>query len=166
MIFADIKGKTHVAEDVLTSNCMGLLSILSSNHLISFLSKSVNLEGKKLDLSSFSEIEKLEFWPYLSQAGEPDILCILKSCSTKQRVILIIECKHGAGKSGYGTIGDEIRDQLGKYYVGATKIYPDERVFVIYLTHHRSFPKEEIKESISITGNSTSILLAELVSSL
>jgi len=160
MIFADIKGKTYTAEDILTSNCIGLLSLLPPNHLISFLSRAVNLEGKKLDLSSFNEIEKLDFWPYLSNVGEPDVLCILKSCFTNQRCILIIECKHGAGKSGYGVGENKINDQLSKYYIAATKNFSHEskKIFVIYLTHHRCMPKDEIMESISIVGGKSSNL--------
>lgn len=156
MVFADLKGKTHVPEDVLTSNCIGLLSLLNDGYLIDFFSMAITLNGNKLDLSSYDEIVKLDFWPWLPGGGEPDVICILKSRDTKEQIAFIIEVKHGAGKSGYAEDVDHAtqdtdsyssNDQLAKYWLAARKIYK-ENLVVIYLTHHQHLPKQDIEESL------------------
>jgi len=93
----------------------------------------------------------------MANIGEPDVLCILKKPSTNDQLVLIIECKHDAGKSGHGVIGDDISDQLSRYYLGATKYYKNKKIIIIYLTHHRFFPKKEIKESVDIINNNNPI---------
>jgi Holliday junction resolvase-like predicted endonuclease len=163
MIHADMKGKTHVPEDVLTSNCIGLLSLLPDNILIEFFSISVDLKGQNINLSKYDEIEKIEFWSWLDNAGEPDILCILKNKTDNHRLVLIIEVKHGSGKSGYAQTeiinSDEetfSTDQLAKYWQAARKQYNHANIDValIYLTHHRNFPKQDIEDSLKETTNS------------
>jgi len=158
MIFADIRGKTGVPEDVLTSNCIELLSLLPDSRLIDFFSMSVNLNGKNIELFEYDEVEKIEFWTWLQNAGEPDILCILKNGTNNKRIVMIIEVKHGSGKSSYAQTeveplqeSDISSDQLAKYWQAAKSKY--DNVVLIYLTHHHHFPKKDVEESIEETGN-------------
>jgi hypothetical protein len=58
MIHADLQGKAHVAENVLTSNCLGLLRFLPDSNLFSFLAAATDLNGETLDLSSYEKDEK------------------------------------------------------------------------------------------------------------
>lgn len=153
MIYADLQGKTHVPEDVLTSNCIELMSLLPDKNLIDFFSLSIDAHNKEINLSEYTLIDSLEFWPWLNHGGEPDILCSLKNNEANKRIILIIEVKHGAGKSGHDdndsaeSDADISSDQLAKYWQAAINQYEDE-VVVIYLTHHRHFPKQDIVDSI------------------
>ncbi len=168
MIEADIRGKFG-SEDIFTSCCIGLLNLLPDFYLLSFLQKAVNLCGCSLSLDKSLSIKTLDFWPSFS-SGYPDVVLVLEDDT-----ILIIEVKHGARKHGsdFSTqnsinyieknassssenennseqIDEEdkkTRDQLAKYWCDARKKYPSSRVSLIYLTHHRSIPKDDLMES-------------------
>jgi hypothetical protein len=45
VIEAELHGKSHVAEDRLTSTCLGLLRFLPDSYLLEFLGKAVTLEN-------------------------------------------------------------------------------------------------------------------------
>ena len=144
MIDADINGKTKVAEDVFTSNCIGLLSLLPDENLISFLSQAKDVNGCAINLAKYNIIEKLEFWPWLPEAGEPDVICVLKN--NNNRMTLVIEIKQGAGKSSHASSQNDTRlstDQLAKYWQAASQ--QDENVALIYLTHHQHMPVQELR---------------------
>jgi len=146
MIYADIKGKAGVPEDVFTSNCIELLTLLPDKILIEFIAMSINLKGESIDLSEIEKIDKIEFWPWINSTSEPDILCVLKDEMGSKLITLVIEVKHGAGKSGYAH-----NDQLAKYWKSSSIIY--KNVVILYLTHHRDFPKQDIEDSLKETDN-------------
>jgi hypothetical protein len=143
MIHADIQGKTGVPEDVLTSCCLGLLRLLPDDNLIELLTLSCHHDGRKLDLTGLDTVCELEFWPWLRDGGAPDAIATLNSNSTSRRAKIVIEVKHGAGKSG----GDE--DQLVKYYNAAVRQHKNYGVFLVYLTHHRDMPMADLEASLA-----------------
>jgi hypothetical protein len=100
MIHADPHGQAHVAEDALTSNCLGLLRFLPDSNLIGFLEAAVGLNGETLNLSSYEEVKRIEFWPRLPNGGEPDVIVELQNKSDRTVRAVVIEAKHGTGKSG------------------------------------------------------------------
>lgn len=166
MIEADIRRKLG-SEDIVTSCCIGLLNLLPDYYLLSFLQKAVNLCGCSLNIDPKLSIKTLDFWPSFP-SGYPDVVLVLEDDT-----ILIIEVKHGAGKHGsdFSTqnsidyIENDIslssennseqidgedkktRDQLAKYWCDARRKYPSTKVSLIYLTHHRSIPKNDLIES-------------------
>lgn len=174
MIHADLKGKTHVAEDVLTSNCLGLLCLLPDSSFISFLEAAVTLDGTPINLSLYGRVERIEFWPYLPGGGEPDVIAEVRNKDDSAGMALVIEVKHGAVKASGspspeagGTPPDDLdnpeivdhdklrRDQLAKYWRAASKCFPD--FALIYLTHHRSLPKDDIATSLHEAGGTAKI---------
>lgn len=164
MIEAELHGKSHVAEDRLTSTCLGLLRLLPDSYLLEFLGKAVTLENELLPACSFDLIEEVKFWPYLRDAGEPDATIKLRRNGDPSPLTLIVEAKHGAAKSGFEPTGEEIetaeavtrnedllevrklRDQLAKYLRAGRREY--QQVALIYLTHHRSMPRQDIDDSL------------------
>lgn len=169
MIHADLKGKGHVPEDVLTSNCLGLLSLLPDCNFISFLGSAVALDGQPIDLSLYERVERTEFWPWLLEGGEPDVIVELQNKNGSARLGVVIEVKHGAGKSGAADLPEAIvsvpdgvddpdraepdrvtSDQLAKYWRAASKRFP--HLALIYLTHHHWLPKDDIAVSLREAG--------------
>lgn len=141
MIHADLAGKNHVAEDVLTSNCLGLLGLLGPNEFINLFGHAKNPEGETLSLREHQECDvSLKFWPYLQEGGIPDATATI-SHHAEAPSLLVIEAKHGARQSGGSN-----DDQLARYWFAGNKLFPNRSV-LIYLTHHRAMPKEEIKNS-------------------
>lgn len=151
MIHADIQGKTGVPEDVLTSCCLGLLRLLPDDNLIELLALSCHRDGRKLDLTGLETVCELEFWPWLRDGGAPDAIATLGSNSSSRRAKIVIEVKHGAGKSG----GD--KDQLVKYYTAAVRQYKNYGIFLVYLTHHRDMPIGDLEVSLSYLSGDAEI---------
>lgn len=161
MIYADLKCKTNVPEDVFTSNCIGSLSYLPDHYLIEFLSTAINTEGNSVNLSKYNRIEKIKYWPWLNEGGQPDLLCVLSNTEASDRIHIVIEVKHGSGKSSYAETNDSCsdiaqghrdyisNDQLAKYWKSANKVYGD--AILIYLTHHRCMPIQDLLDSIKET---------------
>lgn len=175
MIEADIRGKLG-SEDKFTSCCIGLLEFLPDYYLLSFLQKSVNICGCSLNLDTSLSIKTLDFWPSFS-SGYPDVVVALEdntiliieikhgagkhgSDSTKQDssnsdlVTKIDENLKNGTLSSIENNGEQTdeedkktRDQLAKYWCDARRKYPSARVSLIYLTHHRSIPKDDLMES-------------------
>lgn len=169
MIEAELHGKTHTAEDRHTSTCLGLLRLLPDSYLLEFLGKAETREGRLLPKSPFDLIEEIRFWPYLRGAGEPDAIVGLRnSNSSSSSFTLIVEAKHGAPKSSFEPSAEEAgtaeahvgtdnemqtpqpRDQLARYLRAGRHEY--QRVGLIYLTHHRSMPCQDIDESLKAVG--------------
>jgi hypothetical protein len=168
VIEAELHGKFRVAEDRHTSTCLGLLRLLPDSYLLEFLGRAQTLEGRLLPTASFDLIEETSFWPYLRDAGEPDAIIRLRRSDDSRRLTLIVEAKHGALKSGSepsaeekGGLGDEVesesvthaprpRDQLAKYLRAGKHEY--QQVALVYLTHHRSMPRQDIEESLKAAG--------------
>lgn len=176
MIHADLRGKSHVAEDVLTSNCLDLLRLLPDKDFIGFLQAAAGLNGETLDLSSINEVKRIVFWPWLPNGGEPDVIIELKHRNTLKNMVIVIEAKHGAGKSVItsslqtdANLSDDpnhieakefqhaLSDQLARYWQSANNRYKSE-IVLIYLTHHRSLPKEDIQTSLYAAGKDAKIL--------
>lgn len=174
MIHADLHGKSHVFEDMLTSNCLGLMRLLPDRHLIKFLGKALSLQRERLDLSQYDQIASFEFWPWLPGGGEPDVIAKLRSTHHRTEKTLVIEVKHGAPKSGsavpleleshaaddsdlieaYDSDKKTI-DQLAKFLQAAAKHLQNPSL--IYLTHHRSIPKADIEASQHLAGDNAPI---------
>jgi len=173
MIHADLRGKSHVSEDMLTSNCLGLMLLLPDRHLINFLGTAFSLQREPLALSQYDRIASFEFWPWLPGGGEPDVIAKLRNTQTKDTLTLVIEVKHGASKSGSAVPSEpephaaedleahdndkKTGDQLAKYLQAAIKHFQNLNVSFIYLTHHRSIPKEAIEESQRLADDSAPI---------
>ena len=99
MIYADLNGKGHVAEDLLTSNCLGLLNLLPVSDLFAFLAKARTSYGTPFRLEFSSRAKSvLDFWPYLPGGGVPDVMLTITTPGSES-FKLIIEVKHGAKQS-------------------------------------------------------------------
>lgn len=177
MIEADIRGRIKSEtkyEDVFTSCCIGLLRLLPDSDLLNFLGEAIDIDGHRLSkaielnlnkrrlslaLAPSPSVKFLEFWPRFP-SGEPDVVLELGDDT-----ILVIEIKHGSPKSGRDPENDEMssgdeddkiignqedkttKDQLAKYWCDACKAYPDRKIMLIYLTDHRTIPKNDLVES-------------------
>ncbi|MCL5878334.1 MAG: hypothetical protein M1428_00850, partial [Deltaproteobacteria bacterium] len=120
-----------------------------------------DLEGK--DNEKFKkmvgEIQSVEykFWPALG-GKEPDLIIECHG-NNSQQWTLIIEAKYGAPKSGTGEESEsdsdnsdgettEYHDQLADYYSLQKKENADVELYLLYVTHHTSFPTEDIESSL------------------
>jgi hypothetical protein len=140
MIYADIHGKNHVPEDVLTSNCLGLLHMLPDCDMLDFLSEARSYRDQDfvpIPTQPTAEVT-LDFWPHVSRPRGciPDAILRIPIEAT-QTYTVIIEAKHTAEQSG---------DQLSDYWKAGNAISPG-RFTVIYLTGHASLPKAELQKS-------------------
>lgn len=115
MIHADLLGKSGVSEDRLTSSVFGLLRLLSDSYLIDLLAQARYLDGKQIDIGGMTAVAGLEFWPWLRDGGEPDVITTFAADSSSTPMKIVIEVKHSARKSS----GDE-DDQLVRYFNAAT----------------------------------------------
>lgn len=147
MIHADLHGKNHVPEDVLTSNCLGLLSLLPDSDLLGFFSTAQNAQNEHLPMPDTATARaELEYWPFLRGGGIPDAILTITSPGALPFKI-IVEVKHGAPQTG---------DQLATYWQAAQRLFSD-RFAVVYLTHHRVLPTMEIEESTRMAGANSKI---------
>ena len=157
MIYAEIKGKipeVRDKEDLLTSNVIGLLSLLPDFIFVRILNQSIDSDGKSLNLEESQNV-KLHFWKKFDY-GEPDIFIEGKT------FVGIIEAKFKSAKSGSAYENEETKeienkeiDQLGKYWKGIEN-YNGEK-FLIYLTNDPCFPFESIKISEKVSGEKARI---------
>ena len=137
MIEADIQRKTQ-SEDVFTSCCIGLLELLPDDlYLISFLRKAIHIRGDLLKISEGCSIQDISYWPGFP-SGYPDVVIGLTDGT-----VLIIEIKHGSPMSGDG--------QLARYWGDACQKYPKHKKHLVYLTHHRFIPKNDLEKSERLT---------------
>lgn len=174
MIEADLQGKLHVPEDIVTSSCLGLMRLLPDTFLTEFLGLATSTTGEFIPLSGFNEISSFIFWPWLPAGGIPDAMAVLRNAEQCRSVPVILEIKHGAGKSGFSEEAietaevdatkdiseqlaspDIVGDQLARYWLAAERIFRDcsDPPLLIYLTHHRSYPKEDVEISLKRAGS-------------
>jgi len=139
MSIAVVKGKVSNAgsEDLLTASVFGPLRYLPFNeYLKPILEQSRNLDGKNIQLPNSDDMPTLDFWP-TRYRREPDLELEMPAMK------IFVEVKFHSGKSGDGE-----HDQLANQYEDLYKS-TDRKKAVIYLTKHRSMPKEELQKSIS-----------------
>jgi hypothetical protein len=91
VIHADLGRKTS-AEDILTSNCLGLLHLLPDTDFIGFFESAVDLLGNQLDLSTYGRVDRdrTDFWPWLSGGSQPDAIAELIQQHGTDRKALVI----------------------------------------------------------------------------
>ncbi|MBT6231102.1 MAG: hypothetical protein HOI47_31070 [Candidatus Scalindua sp.] len=164
MLRADLENKLTqselTSEDFLTSSVFSVFRFVNCRWLNKYINQAVNINGESLDVNL--DNPSYGFWPWYStekygKGAEPDV--VISSGDTA----LIIEAKNYSGKSGIGVITENdpsntegvrkvIIDQLGReYFVGQKRLLNSAGVkhfYVIYLTRHDSFPKDDIEESI------------------
>ena len=150
------KGKYFVTEDILTGSLGDILDWWSTSDLIERIVKGAVVVKKPGEATLYStelphfEEYKVELWPWWDADGIPDIAVKLL-CSKKMVGYLVIEAKFGAKKSGTDALAASMpmirtQDQLARYYRYAASL--GEGVWVLYLTHHASAPREELDESL------------------
>jgi hypothetical protein len=164
MIHADLQDPYHSAEDRFTGNCLGLLHLLPDSDFIDFFSRSMKRDRTRIDLSCYKQVSKVDFWPWLPLAGFPDVIAELRKGGGTP-LTLIIEVKHGAAKggaAGAAVTGETSEnpnstqsdgppaDQLARYWQAGCKHFRCPAV--IYLTHHRSLPEDDLEESLRKAG--------------
>ena len=159
MIIADLKGKLtpkeYVSEDFLTSTVFSAFDLLSNKWFFQFLNSSTNIHGESLKIN-VSKC-KFIFWKTFSDpyGVEPDVLILLDD------LIIILEAKFHAGKSGVGTSEDNsiLYDQLAREYLLGNYLITSRTVLdetfsyfkdfkILYLTKDISFPTSDVKDSI------------------
>ncbi len=95
------------------------------------------------------EVQSLRFWPWWDEhdevaGAEPDAVLTLHRPNARP-LLIVIEAKHEAGKSGHGD-----QDQLLRQYASGLEIARrGELDFggVVYLTSHLAMPRDEIAAS-------------------
>ncbi len=172
MLKADKHGKFPLEadiEDVLTSVVFGSLCYLDDTEnsiglclLKDFLVKAwFDCKGKenKTFIKIVGEIQSVEykFWPALG-GKEPDLIIECHG-NNSQQWTLIIEAKYGAPKSGTGDESEsdsdnsdgestEYYDQLADYYSFQKKKHAEGELYLLYVTHHTTFPTNDMKSSL------------------
>ena len=134
-------------EDVFTSNCLGLLSLLPDRKLLDFLSMArTRCRHRQLSLPG-SEQSKvtIDFWPYLPGQEPgciPDAILTIASHELPSFKV-IVEVKIGSKQTG--------GDQLHRYWHAGKDRY-DRKFELVYLTGDRHMPVEELERSETKAG--------------
>jgi len=170
MTMAEIRGKigrsgsnlNNQMEDLLTSDVFTSCRYLRPETLlIPFLNSAKGLDGyamPSLDVSSISAVE-YHFWPLL-QLSEPDLVLDIRLHDGKH-VIVLIEAKFMSPKSNRKfddeeyTLQNASFDQLAREYEDLLRAHEHLRFdggsvvnhILIYITAHRSMPRECLHES-------------------
>ena len=146
MIYADLLGKQSVPEDVFTSNCLGLLSLLPDRDLLHFISMARTCRSEQLPLP-VSEQSKvtIDFWPYLRGCIPDAILTV--DAHQLPTFKVIVEIKIGS---------QQTVDQLARYWRAGNVLY-NGNFALIYITHHPSIPIEELQSSEADAGPTSKI---------
>jgi hypothetical protein len=130
MIHAEIQGKAHNPEDVLTSNVFGLLRLLPKPYVARVLNPHIERAlGTGYLLSEEGDIE-VQLWkhlPYENRWCEPDVLLLPQDGRA-----LAVEVKYGTDESS--------DNQLLKYFESVRRLYPKAEV-LLYLTDDREKPQ-------------------------
>jgi hypothetical protein len=168
MIFAELHGKLGVdysraherAEDLFTSTVFGLLRYLPPGEgLLAVLGvvRPFPKDSPRLTVSDRATRCEIQFWPNFGNYGQPDLLLTVSDASNEPLLVVLIEAKLYAPKSGRADDDDPSEedrpdpDQLVKYWQGLHILgYQRERVrvYVVYLTAHSVPPVEELDESL------------------
>lgn len=168
MIHAEMRGRSHVEEDVLTSSAIGLLSLLPDDLFVCFLGTARNLENQYLKelLQGFSRVRCVEYWKTDFPTGVPDVLVELEDESGQEHCAIVIEVKHRSGKSGAALETEDGRvehtdwDQLARYWKGLVEHYPSSTKAILFLTGHRTFPEEDVRASVKASENKAKLFWA------
>ncbi|MBK8396194.1 MAG: hypothetical protein IPL26_13280 [Leptospiraceae bacterium] len=144
------------SEDVLTSNIFGTLRYFSNqNILISFLNKSINMEGKKLEIAINSNFN-IEFWKkYKKQSenfyDEPDLVLIDKNN------VILIECKYHSFIYDESYILENKKiysNQIIRYSVILNRNeFNNKNKYIIFLSNDSVFPTQIMADSKSKINN-------------
>ena len=142
-------------EDLLTSNVFGTMKYVPfSEGLIHFIHSVEDSQGE-YPFKDIDEIRTIDFdfWPSLTELGcsrcEPDVLVRLIT-NEGRRLIFLIESKYLSGKSSEAEESILPKDQLAKEWDNLIPIAKREKYdpFLIYVTAHTMFPKDDIESSI------------------
>ena len=137
-------------EDLLTSDVFSAFKYSNSNNIfLEYINKSVNINGTTLQIKNIEKIS-FDFWPRLNSC-EPDLLINIKS--NIEDITILIEAKYLSGKSSEILSEDDLKiattpkDQLAREYNDLINLDLKSKKYLIYITTHRFFPTENIKES-------------------
>lgn len=171
MTIAEVKGKVSQSrgnisdrmEDLLTSDVFSTCRYLpAATLLMPWMRTARNLNGKKLAhrLPPLATEPAYSFWPMLGRR-EPDLLITLPGGrSGKHLTLLLVEAKYLSGKSWAGgeleeaeeassdQLADEFLELTGTSVAAHAGSSLCDRI-VLYVTAHRSIPKEEPGESVT-----------------
>lgn len=154
------------SEDLLTSTAFGLLRHLPPHQWLVPL----------LDLTHFATLDQgamsttrsagwfqfmpgftleLQFWPWCSEFGQPDLLLLIRDTSARLVDVIVIEAKLDSGKSNWNTETEADSnadlpdpDQLVRYWQAAKK-HTSNRHTVILLSSHATVPEQALAESLA-----------------
>lgn len=159
---AALRGKVALSEDLLTASWFDLLDAQTDLRLLRGFLALARLVGPDGRCGPVTLLEHLALgpadradctlWPRWA-SGEPDALVDLRS-DGRRRARLVVEVKAGAPK-GAGPVdvpdpsGAPGWDQLAGYLGEACeRAGPDERVALLYLTHHPVAPCDELAATL------------------
>lgn len=159
MIYAEIAGRLGFEEDILTSTAVGLLSLLPDEEFIHFIGSARSINGECLEkhIGACTRVGAIEFWKTSFPYGIPDVFLRLDG-EAGVCAVIVIEVKHGSGKSGSaeevedGVIQNREVDQLYRYWESLAQQYPNCAKAVVFLTHHRILPREDLTTSWKAAG--------------
>ena len=171
MTIAEIRGKisrtgdnlSERLEDLLTSDVFSSCRyVRPETLLLPFLRQAKRLNDEPLGYLLEDKVNRVKylFWPLLIQS-EPDVLISLE-LSSGRFFLILIEAKYFSTKSSSVLSEEELeiaetpRDQLAREYVDlldALNVFhiPKSKIVgraLIYVTAHRSIPKNSISESL------------------
>jgi len=170
MTIAEIRGKisrtgenlSERLEDLLTSDVFSACRyVRPETLLLPFLHQAKRLNDEHLGHILKDKVERVKysFWPLLIKS-EPDVLISLE-LSSGSFFLILIEAKYFSSKSSSTLSKEELeiaetpRDQLAREYVDLLDAHnvfhlPKSKISgraLIYVTAHRSIPKDSISES-------------------
>lgn len=171
MTIAEIRGKisrtgenlSERLEDLLTSDVFSACRyVRPKTLLLPFLYQAKKLNGESLEHIIEDNVARVRylFWPRLNRS-EPDVLITLE-LSSGCFFLILIEAKYFSPKSGSALSIEELEiaetpsDQLAREYLDlldAHRLFncPKSKILgraLIYITAHRSIPKDSLCESI------------------
>lgn len=150
-------------EDLLTSDVFTACKyVRPATLLLPFLSAAVSIEGKnaRARLPDQRVAAKYFFWPRLSR-GEPDLAISIEETDGSKHLV-IVEAKYLSGKSSNTLDEEELElatapsDQLANQYADLLDLEHHlpfgggsvKSRMLIYVTAHRSIPRESLEESM------------------
>lgn len=162
MIRGVLRNKYALSEDQLTSTVWGLLELLPSHVTLDWIAcaRPWGAMSESLRFDPHARTE-LFYWPPTRAHGEPDLLLLVEDGERVDAVL--VEAKHGAGKSQWDALEEELaprkHDQLVRYwsalreqdFAGIDRARLGRaRCTVVYLTPHVGPPRAELDESVHI----------------
>lgn len=150
-------------EDLLTSDIFGRLRYLEPKAgLVPILqgARSFATGTQGLVLPGDITAVTYTFWPQYPRA-EPDVVVQLQT--TGGPFTLLVECKYRSGKSGEDdpadapVTGRKVKDQLAREYTGLIERHGRTATALLYLTGHRTMPKDKLESSARSLGANESV---------